>query len=298
MSKKLPVTRSLACVVLGSFMLAGCGSYPETSASKQSETTTVTTTVAAQTAVLGSIEDRAGGASIDGDRRSWTDPFLGIDDAQHAVPGRYSTELFGTRPVWTPLDPLGDLPNRDDLEDGMNKCDDQDPVLGGKTQIQYVKARYLVVNDEAGPTSMKDAIPSGYAHSVDGAVIAALNQVGYGFPDRSDEVGDKVTDALWATSASINEELPKVEDWPQEPYFRPRLSFPMQYYRIVNCSEDVVVVQVGFDETADEPSVGAEIPLFWRDGDWHADFTGTADMRLNNTPGVDQWPNKVEVNYS
>ncbi len=288
--------RALACAVVSAVLLTGCGK--DGNNDEQAAPSTVTSTVTGGGGGQSSIEDRAGGASVDGDRRSWTDPYLRLDDAQHAVPGRYSTELYGTRPVWTPVDPLGDLPAKGDLKDGMEKCSDPNVTLAGKTQIQYVKARYLVVNSQAGPTTMKDGVPGGYAHSVDGAVVAALNQLGYGFPDRSDEVGDNVVDALWSTSASTMRDNPKREGWPSEPYMRPRLVLPMHFFRIASCTDDAVVVQVGLDGTDDEPGVGAEIPLFWRDGDWHADFTGTADQRYNNTPDPEHWPDKQEVRYS
>ncbi|MGV0870342.1 hypothetical protein [Corynebacterium kalidii] len=147
------------------------------------------------------------GAQLDSQQRSWPDPAGLFDDSQWATPGQYSVEPFHSRPVFTPNNHDGDLPGKGDLVASMDSCTQEPVMLTGKTQMQYVNARFLTVNDKAGPTTMDNDVPGGYAHSPQGAITAALNQLSYGMFGQGDEVGEEIDKKLWSSSKTVQEEL-------------------------------------------------------------------------------------------
>lgn len=109
------------------------------------------------------------GAAVGNKQRTW--PSFGdkYDDSSHATPGQTSAFWWKQRPVWTPNNHDGDFPKQADLKESMKQCDKPDSItLEGKPQQQYVNARYLVVNDEAGPTKSVRGVPRGYAHTPQG----------------------------------------------------------------------------------------------------------------------------------
>lgn len=239
------------------------------------------------------------GARIDGDQRSWMDPLWPeIDDRQYATPGQYSTDAVAARPVWTPVDPLGDLPDASAMGAGV-VC--EEPQLEGRTQQQYVKGRFLVVNESAGPTTMVNAVPGGYAHTVQGAVVAAMNQLGYGLYAQGDEVGEAVDAALWSTSeeAQAERRIKRLDVNGASDMRRAEMVPAAAGFRVVTCSDAAVVVEVAFAGQLEQPPldiVVSRVPLFWRDGDWVPDFTGAADAQLSQ-PSVRSLEGFTEVVY-
>lgn len=267
----------ISTVVATTLLLGACSNSTE-------EGSTSSTTVVTQEAA----PPVDGGAMIGNNQRSWPDVTGAFDDTPHSTPGQYSVDMHWQRPVWTPLKHDGDLPSQDQLVEGMDSCASPEAVtLQGKTQQQYVNARFLVVNEQAGPTTMTKGVPGGYAHSPQGAVLAAINQTGYGLPAQGDEIGEEIDKELWSTSKKVAEDrefsnLPNDREGME--YSRPDTIWGANGYRIITCSPDVMVVEVMYKV----PVAGAEhtvgrVPLFWRDGDWRPDFMGPADAQQART---------------
>lgn len=232
------------------------------------------------------------GAMVGNTQRSWPDPQGRFDDTPHATPGTYSADWMKQRPVWTPRNHDGDLPSRESLREGMEDCDKGTVTLQGKTQQQYVNARYLVVNEAAGPSRLDKGVPRGYAHSPQGAVVAAMNVFGYGFPAQGDEIGQEIDKAYWSTSASVQDELKfqgKSSEWGLK-NSRARLIPSADAFAVKECSPNVVVVEVAFIEpdslkgtAASQGDSVARVPMFWRNNDWQPDFSGSGDKLMDAT---------------
>lgn len=261
----------ISTVVAPALLLGACSNSDE-------EGSTSSTTVITQEAA----PPVDGGAMIGNNQRSWPDVTGAFDDTPHSTPGQYSVDMHWQRPVWTPLKHDGDLPSQDQLVEGMDSCASPEAVtLQGKTQQQYVNARFLVVNEQAGPTTMTNGVPGGYAHSPQGALLAAINQFGYGLPAQGDEIGEEIDKELWSTSKTVAEDR-EFFNLPSEregmAYSRPVSIFAANGYDIITCSPDVMVIDVLYEApVAGEPHTVGRVPLFWRDGEWHADFSGPAD---------------------
>lgn len=244
--------------------------------------------------------DNSPGAAIDNTQRSWPDPMELNDDSAHQTPGQYSTEMFQSRPVWTPDNHDGDLPENSDLAQGSGKCSDVESSLPGQSQIQYVNARYLVVNDSAGPSRMDRGVPAGYSRSPQGAVVAAMNQVGYGIPGQRDEIGNEIDRTLWDTASEVEAPVDPDPDTMRDA--RALMVPAASAYRIVNCSESVVVVDVvqpeadGVPEGLSEGATVSRLPMYWRDGDWRVDLTGRAEEQMNQ-PSARNLDTFTEVTY-
>lgn len=228
------------------------------------------------------------GARIDSEQRSWPDPSGYFDDSSLATPGSTGVDPLYQRPAHVPTNHDGDLPNKDDLVNSMDSCKQQPVILSGTTQQQYVNARFLAVNDQAGPTTMQSDVPGGYAHSPQGGITAAVNQLGYGLYGVGDEVGDAIDSKLWSTSDTAQEAIgdPSAKSQSARDNARaPQLSIPWGY-KVQTCAEDVMVVDVllkGPDDVPSSRSEGnqaAKITLKWKDGDWVPDFTGNADADI------------------
>lgn len=244
------------------------------------------------------------GAMVGNTQRTWPDSKF--DDSPHATPGTYSADWMKQRPVWTPRNHDGDLPKKESLKQGMDRCDKGEISLEGKTQQQYVNARYLVVNDQAGPSRLDKGVPRGYAHSPQGAVVAAMNLFGYGIYAQGDGVGEEIDKELWGTSQKVQEERKflRLDSFDEEARQESRalLQAGADSFNIKTCSPDLVVVEVAFktpelpgEVRGPEDMVG-RVPMFWRDGDWQPDFSGSADKQMT-VHGADL-ATFTEVKYS
>ncbi|MEH0146240.1 hypothetical protein V6D40_00970 [Corynebacterium sp. Q4381] len=220
------------------------------------------------------------GALVGNRQRSWPG---GVDDSVHAKPGEYAPDVFLGRPAWTPIEHDGDLPDASALRPGS--CGDFDG-LKGTTQQQYVNARYMVVNDQAGPTKTVRAIPRGYAHSPAGAVLAAINTATF-HPNSGDEVAAESYEQLSKTSAlaaTLRDEggFNDPAGYPSHRF----LTMPAPVaYRVVECDTDYVVVEVAVFFSADqldkdEDLLVGRVPVRWSDGDWVGDFSGAANDEI------------------
>ena len=223
------------------------------------------------------------GATVDGDQRSWPDVFNPDIDAQFSTPGRWSVESLFSRQVFTPIDPLGDLPATSDLVDSPERCDDE--TLHGGVQLQYVKARFLSVNAEAGPSRMERAVPRGYAHSPQGAVMAAINQMTYGIFAQGDEVGEEIDKALWADSAQAKEEreFRGIDKKGPSRLARATMIPGATGYKIISCSPELVTVEVVVgtpDDSRPDSAMAGRIAMRWSGKDWQADLAGANDSAL------------------
>lgn len=239
------------------------------------------------------------GASVEGDQRSWPDVLDGDIDAQFATPGQYATEPVSSRRVFTPRNPLGDLPAASALVEQPDACENTD--LAGKTQLQYVKARFLAVNTEAGPSRMERAVPRGYAHSPQGAVMAAINQLGYGLPAQGDEVGEEIDKALWADSAQVAQERADKNLDTEGPSRLARAStMPgATGYKIISCGGDLMVVDVVYGEPTPgrpETAMAARMSLRWTNNDWVVDLSGSNDAAISR-PAPDSLDGYTLVDY-
>lgn len=213
------------------------------------------------------------GALIGNTQRTWPDKSGRIDDSGHKTPGQYSPDMFQQRPVWTPINHDGDLPKKSGLKDGFEGCKTPDKItLEGKTQQQYVNARYLVVNEQAGPTKMERGVPRGYAHSPQGAILATINMTYYGRP-QEDEIGVELTKTLWKSSAKAQEDL--FEDEAFMANYRPKILPSPNGFKVVQCSENIIVVETIC--YAQDMQLITRIPMVWKDGDWQANLSGAAD---------------------
>lgn len=227
------------------------------------------------------------GAAVGNKQRSW--PSLGdkYDDSAHATPGQTSASWARQRPVWTPKNHDGDFPKEADLKESMKQCDKPGSItLDGKTQQQYVNARYLVVNDEAGPTKSVRGVPRGYAHSPQGAVVSAINTMTYGAPSMGDEVGYEAEKQLWATSKDVQKDMRDRRQPFDNKINRAELWEPADGFKVRTCSDNLVVVEIvteGIDDLPNGDSVEntvLRVPMAWREGDWVPDFSGTGEDQL------------------
>lgn len=230
------------------------------------------------------------GAMVGNKQRTWPDPEQRFDDSPHAKPGTYSADWMKQQPVWTPRNHDGDLPKKDSLKEGMNKCSKGEVNLEGKTQQQYVNARYLVVNDQAGPSRLDKGVPRGYAHSPQGAGVAAMNLFSYGIYAQGDGIGEQIDKELWSTSKKAQEDRKffRLDSFDEEARqeSRAQLQAGADSFNIKTCSPDLVVVEVAFKTPEISGSVQKpednvfRVPMFWRDGDWKPDFSGSADKQM------------------
>lgn len=239
-------------------------------------------------------ETNTPGARLDSEQRSWPDPSGYFDDTSLSTPGTTSVDPLYKRPAHVPINHDGDLPDSEDLVNSMDTCSQKPVVLTGKTQQQYVNARFLAVNDQAGPTTMINDVPGGYAHSPQGAIMAALNQLGYGLYGVGDEVGYEIDKKLWSTSAKAQSEIPDPSKRSQSSrdYSRaPQLSISWGY-KVITCSPDVMVIEdlmLAPEELPDSRSEGnmsSTVTLQWKDNDWVPNFTGNADAGIARTKTV------------
>lgn len=235
----------------------------------------------AQESVPKEAQDDQPGAMVGNTQRSWPDPDGMIDDTAHATPGSWSVDWAHQRPVWTPVNHDGDLPEDSSLvAGGFEHCQDQEVTLLGETQQQYVNGRYLVVNDQAGPSRLNDGVPAGFAHSPQGAITLALNMLGYGIAAQGDGVGEEIDAQWWSTFDTVqNDREFQGLDNPDFDHTSRRADLipAAGYYKVVHCSPNVVVIEIGHDFTlAGGEAVKTTVSLFWEDNDWKPDFTGQA----------------------
>lgn len=227
------------------------------------------------------------GAEIGNTQRSWPDPAGSMDDSAHTTPGEYSSDILA-RPVWTPENHEGDLPASNNLVDGMGQCSEpQDITLEGQTQIQYVNARYLVVNEQAGPSEMEGGLPTGYAQSPQGAVLAAINQSGYGLYAQGDEIGYAADEKYWQDSETAQEEREffKMDERGPSEMARAMMVPAPESFQIEACTDELVVVSVAYTD-GQGGSYTMQLPMTWKDGEWQSNLAGNADDLLNQ-PNAD-----------
>ncbi|WP_431638885.1 hypothetical protein ACP8NE_03345 [Corynebacterium ulcerans] len=267
---------SAAALFFSALMFVACGNKAEVDSQGPSEADSQKTQETSNVGIPA--------ATIGNEQRSWPDPIGRFDDRVHSTPGSYSVDMLG-RQVWTPVAHDGDLPHRDSFGKGMTGCDAaQNIELAGKTQIQYVNARYLVTNDEAGPTVSTRGIPAVYAKTPQGAVLAAMNLFGYGLYGSEDEIGHEAYAALWQSSETMKSDWQKQGLENREPSKNAR-AIPVLApggYRVVSCGSDTAVVEV---LSAAEGSAGlsqyvSRAPMVWNGHDWEADFRGSADALM------------------
>ena len=293
---------TLIGVVVVVLALIAAGAFWALSGDNNTEdTATPTPTQSAPDAGPTSDEDTPG-AQLDSEQRSWPDPLGDFDDSQWATPGQYSVDHYHSRPVFTPNNHDGDLPDSGELVENMDSCTDDTVLLDGTTQQQYVNARFLTVNSQSGPTTMDNDVPGGYAHSPQGAVIAALNQMSYGMYGQGDEVGEEIDKKLWSTSETVQDELSIKLPVEERDLTQSRAdSIPGPWgYEVTTCSDDVVVVDVASKQPeefgSDEGDFAANVTMIWRDGDWVPDFSGTSDRDIATARTVDA-NDYTEVRY-
>lgn len=229
------------------------------------------------------------GAMVGNTQRYWPDQTRTFDDSGFREPGTYGVDVPWGRPVWVPINHEGDLPDGGQARDDMSACGDPSHIDIGSVQQQYVNGRFLVVGGD-GPFRMDRSVPHGYAHTPAGAVLAAINQMGYGLWAQGDGVGEEIDKQLWSTSQMVQEEraetrLPRTPE--DQQWMRPLPIMGPYGFGIVTCTPNVMVVQV-FHKGIEDPygnreDMLAEVPLFWRDGDWVADFSGAADKKMDQS---------------
>ncbi|MHA2788312.1 hypothetical protein ACXZ66_04055 [Corynebacterium sp. S7] len=280
-ARKIGVGASLAVTAL---IITACGSESEVAEAPEQDTAVSSPAPATPSSEAGNVP----GAMIGNGQRTWPDPDGMFDDSAHAEPGTWSVDFAHQRPVWTPRNHDGDLPARGDLVDGgFEQCANGNVTLEGVTQQQYVNARYLAVNDEAGPSRVDNGVPGGFAHSPQGAIMLAINALGYGAAGQGDGVGEEI-DATWWSNYDTLQKDREFRGLNDEDYDHSRVraqTLPaVGYYNVQQCSENVVVVEVGHDFTqSGDEALRVTVPLYWRDGDWIPDLSGQAGVTFDKT---------------
>lgn len=274
--------------VIPTMVFSGCGTNTqEPESSQQADTSTAPPSESVENS-----RDNHPGAMVGNEQRTWPDPDGMFDDSAHAEPGTWSVDFYHQRPVWTPDNHDGDLPEAETLVDGgFEQCQSSDVLLAGVTTQQYVNARYLAVNDQAGPSRMEDGVPAGFAHSPQGAVMLAINAMAYGIAGLGDGVGEEIDAAWWSTYQTLldDREFRGLND-PDYDHsrLRPQTLPAVGYYNVTQCSEDVVVVEVGHDFTkSGDEAIKATIPVYWRDGNWIPDLSGQAGVLFDKGESFD-----------
>lgn len=274
----------ITSAVLTAFVaLAACGSDEERPSSTSEQTTSASPQQSGE---------NVPGAMVGNTQRTWPDPAKRFDDSSHATPGVWSVDYLHSRPVWTPVNHDGDLPGEKDLsEGGFDKCQSnaESIVLSGKTTQQYVNGRYLAVNDKAGPSRLVNGVPAGFAHSPQGAIMLAINALGYGLGGQGDGVGEEIDKAWWSGYESLQKD--REFEGLNKPDFdhskrRARMVPPAGFYNVKQCSENVVVVSLGTDFKKGG-ATGATIPLYWRNNDWVPDLSGSAGKTFDQDEKFD-----------
>ena len=99
---------------------------------------------------------------------------------------------------------------------------------------------------------------------------------------------------LWATSKEAQRDEPKNVSKEEQEVSRPNLVPAVSKFKVISCSENAVVVNVAISPERD--AMVFQVPLFWRDGDWKPDFSGTAEDRVFQPvpPTFDEYQ---DVNY-
>lgn len=218
------------------------------------------------------------GAAFDNTQRHWPRNTLDFDDSSWGNPGSYATDRVG-RPLWVPEEHDGDLPDASNRKDDPGKCTDVE--LEGKTQQQYVNGRFMAVNESAGPFKTDGGVPWTYAHSPQGAVMAAMNAYSWINLSNRDQMGMWGAEMKWE-SPMRDEVIRKSADNTAD---IATAESPASF-RIKSCSDDVVVVQVAQamqDDTM--PATVMEIPMIWKDvhrregegKDWQAVMSAEAE---------------------
>ena len=289
MNKRLTVALSACALAAGALLPAGCSAVGSQQALPVPESP-VFTSIAGPEPDSDALEPRQepgpvsppvdAGALVGNQQRSWPG---GVDDSVHAEPGTVNPDVFLGRPAHTPIGHDGDFPGDAGLKDGS--CD-AFKGLEGQTQQQYVNARYMVVNDQAGPTKAVRAVPRGYAHSPAGALVAAMNTATF-HPNSGDEVAAESYEQLAKSSALAKQLREEGGHENPEQYATSRfLTMPAPVaYNILQCEKDFVQVELAifFEpdqlEREEELLVG-RIGMRWVDGDWVGDFSGKADEEV------------------
>lgn len=205
------------------------------------------------------------GAYVGNTQRHWPRDEMPLDDSGWGTPGEYATDPLG-RPLWIPEIHDGDIPNEQKKKDAPGKCDDT--TLSGGVQQQYANGRFLAVNDSAGPFNTDYGVPAEFAHSPQGAIMAAINAVSFSYPDNYDEIGLWAAQKVWDSERSRDVRRAEYPDNNSDILTEPAAPS----YNVLSCSDDVVVVELSTArENAEEQEVGVyRIPMIWRDGDWMA----------------------------
>ncbi|WP_312980511.1 hypothetical protein [Corynebacterium sp.] len=252
------------------------GDDPEENAQPPAETTDNTPAPPPESDDSDGVAEDIPGAFPDNTQRHWPRRIMDFDDTTWQNPGSYATDRVG-RPLWTPEEHDGDLPAMSDRRDSPGACTDVE--LEGATQQQYVNGRFLAVNEFAGPFKTDYGVPWTYAHSPQGAVMAAMNAYSYLNLSNRDEIGLWGAEMKWESPMRDDAVAHEVDNFRDINTAESPASF-----RIKSCSDDVVVVQVAQAmQDSTMPATVMEIPMIWkdvprRDGkDWQAVMSPAAE---------------------
>ena len=217
------------------------------------------------------------GATLGNKQRHWPRSWIDIDDSGWGTPGQYATDYLG-RPLWIPVNHDGDYPSVEKKKDRPGQCDDI--KLEGTTQQQYANGRFLAVNEFAGPfEANKFSIPTNYAHSPEGAIMAAINAISFG-NGNNDDVGVVAADQLW-DSEEMDRIVAQAAADGSDNFADIATNEASPSYSVLSCTHDVVTVEL----TAPRVNKGAptgiwQLPMIWRNGTWVAVIGPAAKDRL------------------
>ena len=202
------------------------------------------------------------GATLGNKQRHWPRSWIDIDDSGWGTPGQYATDYLG-RPLWIPVNHDGDYPSVEKKKDRPGQCDDI--KLEGATQQQYANGRF--------------SIPTNYAHSPEGAIMAAINAISFG-NGNNDDVGVVAADQLW-DSEEMDRIVAQAAADGSDNFADIATNEASPSYSVLSCTHDVVTVEL----TAPRVNKGAptgiwQLPMIWRNGTWVAVIGPAAKDRL------------------
>lgn len=205
--------------------------------------------------------------------------------------GQSDADIFG-RNIKVPKNGVG-VPLTKEAPDTNSTCDvkDKQPAT-----IQVSHSMQTLWSEKAGPSNVDDSVPAGYAHSPEGAMMAAWNgnALQYHGGDTLKPVLEKLFTGPNATQ--------KLESIPAGPIPSMGSTTEMQApsaFRITSCNEERVIGDIAMpmptdsEGNPDKKAWGViRVSAVWEDGDWKAELDEVEqpiEDEVSNLDGWSQW---------
>lgn len=145
-----------------------------------------------------------------------------------------------------------------------------------------------------GPTKVADKVASGYAHTPQGAVLAAIDAM-----SRCSVLGDDVAVACWEKRmvegpgyADMEKRVRGLGAAPRQ--LEPGSSImPLSWAKVLNYADDYMAAQLAqIDPTNPQAYAVYQVEMVWSDGDWKMKYTNnanTAQTGVTSLDGFTRW---------